>query len=763
MGDGGARRRTSVLVCVAGGLFAGTAFLYWPACEHGFVNYDDDAYVTDNPEVLGGLRAGGMLWALTSNHASNWHPLTWWSLQCDAALFGSGPRGFHRTNVLFHSANAVLLLLALHALTGSVWRAAIVAFFFAVHPQHVESVAWVSERKDVLSTFFFLLTLLIYSWYVAAPSVSRMVAVAGTMALGLAAKPMLVTLPCVLLLLDFWPLRRVPLPGQASDGWWQTFRPVLIEKLPLFALAALAAGLTLSAQTTALQSLHFVALPDRVANGLVSYVAYLGQTIYPTGLAVCYPHPRGSWMEWQIVGALVVLAALTGLAFWQAPLRPYLLVGWLWYLGTLVPVIGLVQVGEQSRADRYMYLPHIGLFVACVWWVAEISGSRGWLRTAMAGAAIGILAGAALLTRDQIALWRDSRTLWEHALAVTKDNYTAEAHLADLALKAGDKATAAARVERFLQMQPIAEWEQGLAELLVELNRPAEAIAHYKKAVALKPERVNWQIRLAGLLFDLGQLGQARDEYAKVVRLDPGAREAYVNLGRLSVRQGKLEEAASYFAHVAGAGEPKNADAVLKLGHALAQEGSYEEAAAMYTRALQLDPGHAAAHYGRGNMSATRRKWAEAVTDYREAIRLAPKAPSYRFALAHALDRAGRPADAEREYASAMELATDWPERVSRSAWQLATDPDPAHRLGPRAVLLAEQASEARRGRSAELLDVLAASYAEVGRWEEAVAVADRGATTAQAGGRSDLAVQIRSRRDLYKERKPYRQPASSR
>jgi tetratricopeptide (TPR) repeat protein len=748
---------------LAGGLFAATAALYWPACDHEFVNYDDDIYVSANPEVLGGLRPVGLWWAVTTNHDANWHPLTWWSLQSDAELFGPGPRGFHRTNVLWHAVNAALLFLTLHGLTRSVWRAAAVAALFAVHPQHVESVAWVSGRKDVLSTFFFLVTILLYTRYAAAPSAGRMVAVAIALALGLTAKTFLVTLPCVLLLLDFWPLGRMPLPGQDIDGWCRKLWPLLLEKLPLFALGALASGLTVAAQGTALRSSQLIPLGDRLANGIISYAAYLGQTIYPVSLAVDYP--RGNWSGSQIAGALIILAALTGLAFWQARARPYLLVGWLWYLTMLVPVIGLIQIGsgEESRADRYMYLPHIGLFVAVVWGVADILGSRRWLQVAIVGAAVGILIGAALITRDQIAVWRDSRTLWKHALAVIKDNYAAEAHLADLDLKAGDKATAAARIERFLQMQPIAEWEQGLAELLVELNRPADAIAHYKRAIARLPEQVSWQIRLAGLLFNAGQLSPARDEYLKAVRLDPGAREAYVGLGRLSVREGRLEEATALFAHVAGESDPKNADAVLKLGHALAREGWCEEAAAMYTRALQLDPGHSAARYGRGNMNATRRKWAEAVTDYREAMRLSPKSPLYRFALAHALDRAGRPADAQREYNSATELAPDWPEKVARSAWQLATDPDPAHRLGPRAVLLAEQASEARGGRSAELLDVLAAAYAEVGRWEEAVAVADRGVTAAEAGGRSGLAGQLRSRRDLYKERKPYRQEASSR
>ena len=755
------KRRAAVrLGALAAVLFVATAALYWPACRNGFVNFDDDEYVTSTPEVLGGLRPDGIVWALTAKRAANWHPVTWWSLQADAELFGTGPDGFHRTNVLLHATNTALLFLTLYALTGAVGRAFLVAVLFAVHPQHVESVAWVSERKDVLSAFFFLLTLLLYVRYVTAPTRGRMVAVGVALALGLAAKPMLVTLPCVLLLLDFWPLGRVPWPVRSEGRWRPEVRALIVEKLPLFALVMVTAVLTVGAQQDqAIRSLAAMPAGARIANALVSYAAYLGQTVYPTDLAVFYPHPNGGFPAWQVGAAFLVVAALTTLALRQARRRPYLLVGWLWYLGMLVPVIGLVQVGDQARADRYTYLPHIGLFVAIVWGAADALADRPRLRASAIGGAILAAVAFALVTHTQIAVWENGRTLWEHALAVTADNYSAEAHLSDLDFAAGDKATAAGRIERAVRIRPgNGRAEQRLGELLTELGRPAEGIEHYREAVRLNPREIDWRNRLADLLLDAGRLGEAEEEYQTMTRLGPAAAAAgRFGLGRVAVRRGHFSDATVLFARGNGR-SPSDPDFVLELGHALADGSWHEEAAGMYARALQLRPDDITAHTGLGNMMAARNRWTEAVTEYTEAVRLEPQAPTHRFALAHALARAGRAADAEREYATAVQKAPDWPEQAARTAWQLATHPDPARRLGGRAVHVAEQASEARGGHSAELLDVLAAAYAEAGRWGDAVAAADRAATAADTNGRPDLAVQIRTRRALYDEHRPYRQ-----
>jgi tetratricopeptide (TPR) repeat protein len=756
-------RFRNVLFAVA--LFLVTAALYWPACDNAFVNLDDNEYVTANPNVLGGLSPDGLTWAATTHHAANWHPLTWWSLQLDAQLFGSGPLGFHRTNVLFHAANAALLFLALDILTGFAWRSAAVALLFGVHPQHVESVAWVAERKDVLSGFFFLLTLLLYARYALAPTKGRMIAVVVTLALGLAAKPMLVTAPFVFMLLDYWPLGRLKWPGPIAGRRAEKVRPLIVEKIPLFAMCLISAVLTVSAQgNKAIRSLESLPFGERAANAVVSYVAYLGQLIYPVDLALFYPYPPGGYPGWQIAGALLLITMITAVAALRARRQPYLLVGWLWYVGMLVPVIGLVQVGEQARADRYTYLPQIGLLLAVVWAGAEVVAGRPWGRRLAAGAVIAATLAGAFFTRSQIAVWKDGRALWEHTLAVTRENYVAEAGLADLDLEMGDKAGAAARVERALQIRPgNPSAEKGLAELLIDLGRPADAIEHYREAVRLIPKEAGWRARLTGLLLDAGRLEEAQAEYSALARSESGGTAGLVGLGRVAVRRGKPADAAALFVRARGGRNANDPDFVLATGHALAEEGWYEEATVMYARAIQLRPADAPSHAALGNMKVVQSKWAEAAAEFAQAHRLASDVPSYSFALAHAQARAGQRAEAEKSYIEALRLAPGWPERVARSAWEMATHPDQRRRLGTRAVQLAEQASEARGGRSAELLDVVAAAYAEVGRWDDAVSAADRGATLADGAGQNDLAAQIRARRDLYNERKPYRQATAGR
>ena len=414
-------------------LFLPTAALYWEACGNAFVSFDDGEYVYENPMVLNGLRGDGVKWALTTNHAGNWHPLTWASLQLDAQLFGPAAAGFHRTNVLLHALNAALVFLALEAMSGAVWQSALVAAIFAVHPLRVESVAWVAERKDVLSAFLFLLTLLAYVRYAAAPSIGRYSLVAIVFALALMAKPMLVTLPCVLLLLDYWPLRRLGAEHEMRGKAVARSR-VILEKIPLLTLSAAVAGLTLFAQTGGKIDCSFwFPLRYRAENALVSYADYLGQTFWPVDLAAFYPHPYGGLSILRIAGAAALLAAVTGLAAHQAKRRPYLLVGWLWFLGMLVPVIGLIQVGRQARADRYTYLPHLGLFLAVVWAASEFAFWWRWGRTVGFAAAVAALIACGVLTIGQIQLWHDEQTLWEHAWTATQGNYFAGIHLSKLA------------------------------------------------------------------------------------------------------------------------------------------------------------------------------------------------------------------------------------------------------------------------------------------------------------------------------------------
>jgi protein O-mannosyl-transferase len=411
---------------LGGALALLTVLAFLPSLGNGYVILDDPLYVTANREVRQGITLEGAAWALTANVANNWHPLTVLSHMLDVEVFGLPPVGHHLTSLLLHLAGVLLLFEALRRMTGAAYRSALVAALFAVHPTRVESVAWISERKDVLSGLFWMLALLAYLGWVRRPSAGRYLLVTLALALGLAAKPMVVTLPCVLLLLDFWPLGRRGLRG------------LIVEKIPLFALSAASSVVTLHYQRTSMAPLDVLPWDLRLANAAVSYVSYLGKAFLPRNLAVFYPFPM-EIPAWKTAGAVLLLALVTALAVWRARKSPWLLVGWLWFLGTLVPVIGLVQVGRQAMADRYTYLPFVGLFLAVVWGTAEWAERRGALRPVLGALAVLAILGLAGMTRAQTRHWRDGVTLFRHALAVTGNNPLARQGLAR-ALAAAQKA-----------------------------------------------------------------------------------------------------------------------------------------------------------------------------------------------------------------------------------------------------------------------------------------------------------------------------------
>jgi len=427
------------------GLFLGSVLAllpllaYLPTFANGFVNLDDSLYVTGNPWVLKGLAPESLAWALTANVANNWHPLTLLSHLLDVQLFGLHAAGHHGTSLLLHAANGLLLFAVLRRMTGRLWRSWTVAALFAVHPTHVESVAWISERKDVLSALFWILAMAAWTAWARQPAPGRYLVVMILMVLGLAAKPMVVTLPFVLLLLDAWPLERLHL------GW----RRLILEKLPLLALSAISSLVTLRYQETSMVPLEVLPLSFRLANAAVAYAAYLGKTLFPWHLAVFYPIPLAIPV-WKTAGAAALLIAITAFAVWRARRSLWLLTGWLWFLGTLVPVIGLVQVGRQAMADRYLYLPSIGLYLAVVWGIAELVKRRE-VRLAMAAAAILALAAA---TWTQTRTWQDSVTLYRHALAVTDGNYLAHLGLAKALTARQDWNGAAEQYRAALALRP---------------------------------------------------------------------------------------------------------------------------------------------------------------------------------------------------------------------------------------------------------------------------------------------------------------------
>jgi tetratricopeptide (TPR) repeat protein len=505
--------RNVLAVCCL--LALAVAVVFGPTVWHDFVNFDDDAYVYDNPQVTHGLTQQTAAWSFTTFHSSNWHPLTWLSHALDCQLYGTQhAAGHHLTNVALHAAVAILLLLVLWQTTGSLWPSAVVAAVFAVHPLRVESVAWIAERKDLLSGLFFMLTLAAYLHYVRHPfSWLRYLLVAAMFALGLMAKPMLVTLPFVLLLLDYWPLGRMPVSRWGGSCTATTeatvqlspqqghaaFRRLIAEKLPLLILAAASCIVTSFAQDPSIAVSKYLPISARIANALVSYVDYLGQFFYPVGLAAFYPHPESGLPIWKVAGALLVLAGISAAAWIGRRRCPYLLVGWLWYVGMLVPVIGLVQVGDQARADRYTYLPQIGLVIALVWGATAAGQKflpagknvdyRRWLGGAASVLAVIILAAIAW---RQTSYWRDSETLWTHTVACTTHNATAQYNLGVTLAQRGDIPDAIECFREALAIQPRSgDAENNLGVLLAQSGRLDEATRHFQAAVKIRPDLID--------------------------------------------------------------------------------------------------------------------------------------------------------------------------------------------------------------------------------------------------------------------------------
>ncbi len=571
-----------------------TFAVYSRTLGNPFANFDDTGYVTENLHVQQGLSAATLRWAITSTAEANWHPLTWLSHALDCQLFGLHPAGHHLTSVLFHLLNVVLVFWLLLRVTGATWRSGLVAALFALHPINVESVAWIAERKNLLCMFFFLLTLGAYGWYARKPGVSRYLLVAGLFVLGLAAKPMVVTLPFVLLLLDFWPLQRVlawtPAP-QALPLPQTPFWRLVLEKLPLLLLSAASSLITLVVQRPAMEA--EVRAPARFTNVIYAYVAYLGKTFWPTRLAAFYPYKGYGIPWWQVLLCLLFLSGIS-IGVLRERSRPYLAVGWFWFLGTLVPVIGLIQVGDQGMADRYAYLPLLGIFVMLAWGGAELwqrQRSNPRLYAATVGLAIAVLA---LLTWGQIGTWHSNYDLWTHALHVTRDNYVAEnyagaALLSETFLLTGQRYSEEAAVHfrnavRINPRDPISRLNLGAD--FHEHGRLHEAVEQYETVLQLThdPHLVTKAlIDLGAACHQLGEYDKSREYYLQALQLDSHNRTIMENLGKLGmdIRIRQLATAASV--------DPSPV-AFLQLGQLQQAAGHIPEARASYHEALKLNP-----------------------------------------------------------------------------------------------------------------------------------------------------------------------------
>ena len=625
-------KRHFYIICIL--LVIATLAVYWQVLDNDFVNYDDDKYVTENTHVHKGVTFDSLTWAFTSSHAANWHPLTWVSHMIDCQLYGLNPRGHHLTSLLFHVANTLLLLLILVRMTGALWQSSFVAALFALHPLHVESVAWVAERKDVLSTFFMMLTLWVYTIYVKKGEVKRYLLAVLFFVLGLMSKPMVVTLPFILLLLDFWPLGRLCLirdtrnevTGQHTNERLDIFR-LLWEKVPFFALAVVSSVVTFIVQERggAVKLLETYSIQTRIINAFVSYTEYIVNMVWPVKLAVLYPHPGNSLPIWKGVVTGLVMVLITVLVIRKARKIPYLAVGWFWYIVTLIPVIGIVQVGSQAMADRYTYITLIGLFVIIAWGANDLLSK--WLRRKiwLGTLAAIILPVLIVLTWKQVQYWENNITLYEHTLKHTSNNVIIH---------------------------------NNLGTALYKQDRTEEAVEHYLQALQLKPDHAKAHNNLGLAYGDSGMHEEAIKAYKRTIRIDPDYADVHNNLGIAFVKSGKYKEAIESYKQAIRIG-PDYAKAHNNLGVAFVKSGKLKEAIESYKQALRINSDFADAHYNLGVAFVKSGMHKEAIDAFKQVIRINPDDAPAHYNLGVAFVKSGMHKEATEAYKQALRINPD--------------------------------------------------------------------------------------------------------
>ena len=570
-----------------------TLALYFPTLRHGFISYDDDRYVTDNPQVRAGLHWPTVKWAFTTIEQANWHPLSWLSHAMDCQLFQLNPAGHHATSILLHALNVLLLFLILRWFTGYPGRSAMVAAFFAVHPLNVESVAWVAERKSVLSMLFLLLAVAAYGWYVRKPGLERYLLIMGLFAAGLLSKPMVITLPFLLLVLDYWPLGRMRIPLDRGSGdqpslkhasftnYTESFGRLLLEKVPLLLLSAGSAVITMIVQRAggAVLSTSRASLPLRVGNSLVSYALYIKKMAWPTGLAILYPYPH-RLARWEVAVAAIFLSAVTWCVLKYRQPR-YLAAGWFWYLGTMVPMIGLVQVGNQALADRYAYLPLIGLFLMTVWGLADLAGTVRIEMKYLAASGICAVFCLCWLTRVELQYWRDDYALWSHALEITSRNFVAESNLGLTLMREGRRDEAIAHFQTAAAIEPGDPTSQfNLGVFAQEQGDAKQAIARYEAVLSLtrdKQLRASAYANLGTIYFSLRNYPSARENFESVLKLDRVFPVVVRDLGLIAQKNGDWGAAVQNFSRLVAI-EPSDVNYFL-LARVFHQAGRDSDAA----------------------------------------------------------------------------------------------------------------------------------------------------------------------------------------
>lgn len=784
----GQKEEISPWVCILLGFL--TLAVFWPVFNADLLQFDDPIYV--NAHVLQGLSWNNVVWAFTNLDAGFWHPLTWLSLMLDANLSGTSAGGYHATNLLLHIINSVLVFLLFKRLTDRLWPSAWVAGLFALHPLHVETVSWVADRKDLLGTLFFLLTLLSYTSYVRslstvdarrsnAPRFYALTLIAFV--LGIMSKTLVVTVPGVLLLLDWWPLNRLRLitdcrgrreesvqSSQSTEGTphvvpysprevWQKGWRLVFEKLPFIALALGASALSLFAEKKAgaVTAATARTIPLRMENGILSYASYLRKMVWPSDLAPYYPYPT-AFPIWKVVAAAVLLVGITILVLKQIRRRPYLAMGWFWYLGTLVPMIGVIQVGDHSMADRYTYVSLLGIFVAIVWWVADMSAERPLGRSLATAGAAACLAACAVLTWKQAGYWRNTRTLFEHAVAVTPENAVAQNDLGVCLLQAGELGPAEQHLREAVRISP------GYGSALVNLgnclgrqDRVDEAVDMLQKAVktGANPQ---FHYNLAYWLIQKGNKEDAEVHFREAVRLAPAYVDAWFNLGLVSRELNKTEQSEQAFRSAVDL-QPGYAPAQLRLGGVLVEQQKWDEALAHLQAGLQAIPRDTQGWKDLGVALCSLGRAAEAVPVLERGLQGGPDARTHYY-LGLALHAQGRFTEAVGHYREAVRLDPKTSDYVNDLAWLLATCPTAEVRDGKEAVRLAAQLCQEHES-EARFWGTLAAARAEAGQFDDAVKMAEKARDMAQRQNRDDVAKFDTQLLELFRQRKPYHVPVA--
>ncbi len=790
-------KKTPAKLLVVALLIVATVALYWPVHKFVFLGFDDGDYMTENPDVKAGLTADSIKWAFGLSFAGNWHPVTWLSHMLDCQLFGveSGPH--HLVNVALHAANAVLLFLFLCRFTKALWRSAFVAGVFALHPVHVESVAWISERKDVLSLFFFVLTLWAWCGYAEARAArpqrsGRLSYVLALVfcALGLMSKPMLVTLPCVLLLMDVWPMRRLSLDAKTLRP--AALLPFVVEKIPFFLFSAVSCVLTVVAQSRggAVATTEIISIQYRIVNALASYLKYIGKIFWPAKLSAFYPLPNQ--MEYGLAAlSLGIIIGVAALAWKWRQSRPYLVTGWLWYVGTLVPVIGLIQVGTQGMADRYTYIPSIGLTIAFVWLVADWVGSNRAGQAGLAVAGVAVLCACVPLTARQVMTWKDTETVFDHARKVTERNYVALTMLGGFLENDGKQKEAIPLFEEAITYAPhyAGAWF-GLATAQCLEGNTAEGMKNYETAIQLSPADPQIRNAYAVALINQNRTEEAEKVLRETLAIRPNWAQGHLHLGVVLGGQGKMEEAMQHyeaavrykpeadFTHngyaeallkarlvpqaieefqIALKLNPKLVEARRKLAGALVENNQIAAAAEQYSAVLAVSPTNAYALDGMGYTLAMRNRIDEAMPYFVKSLELVPTNGFAQFHIAMNYQAKGDVARSLEHLRLAVKYSPDLVGALNNLAWTLSTAPEDRYRNGPEAVGYAERACAISEEKEPFFLGTLGCAYAETGRFDDAIRAAEKAIAVGRANNLPLVVERNTYLLGLYRDKKPYR------